>query len=71
MTEVERLNKTGEFEASFIQEGGMPVIDNDKAVIVYRMAQEALNNMVKHSGAKHINVLLNASENLFTLPDWW
>jgi signal transduction histidine kinase len=65
--EAERLNKTGQFEAGFVQEGNMPAIDNDKAVILYRMAQEALNNMVKHSGAKHIIVLLNATENLFTL----
>lgn len=66
-TEVERLNKTGQFTASFIQEGNIPAMDNDKAVILYRMAQEILNNMVKHSGAKQITVLLSASENLFTL----
>ncbi len=66
-TEVDRLNKTEQFEAVFSQEGKMPVIDNDKAIILYRMAQEALNNTVKHSSAKHINVLLNTRENLFTL----
>jgi signal transduction histidine kinase len=66
-TEVERLNKTGQFSATFRQEGNMPGIDNDKAVILYRMAQEILNNTVKHSNAKQINVSLNASENLFTL----
>ena len=66
-TEVERLNKTGQFTASLIQEGNIPAMDNDKAVILYRMAQEILNNMVKHSGATQITVLLKASENLFTL----
>lgn len=66
-TEVERLNKTGQFTASLTQEGNIPAMDNDKAVILYRMAQEILNNIVKHSGAKQIAVLLNASENLFTL----
>ena len=66
-TEVERLNKTGQFTASINQESNIPVLDNDKAVILYRMAQEILNNIVKHSGAKQIAVLLNASENLFTL----
>ena len=40
---------------------------NDKATILYRMAQEVLNNMVKHSRAKKITVLLNASEKLITL----
>lgn len=66
-TEVERLNKTGQFTAIFALEGTMPVIDNDKAVILYRMAQEILNNMVKHSQATQINIFLHASENLFKL----
>lgn len=66
-TEVERLNKTGEFIAAFQTQGSIPEIDNDKAVIIYRMAQEVLNNMVKHSEAKHINILLHVNENLFIL----
>jgi signal transduction histidine kinase len=66
-TEIERLNKTGEFVASFVEEGNLPAIDNEKVIILYRMLQELLNNIVKHSAAKHINVLLNVSGNLFTL----
>jgi signal transduction histidine kinase len=66
-TEVERLNKTGQFAASLTQEGNVPAMNNDKAVILYRMAQEILNNMVKHSSAKQIAVLLKGSGNLFTL----
>jgi signal transduction histidine kinase len=66
-TEVDRLNKTGEFTASFTQAGIMPFIDDDKAVILYRMAQEILNNIVKHSGAINIKLELHVKENLFTL----
>lgn len=66
-TEVERLNKTGQFTAKLTREGNIPAMDNDKAVILYRMTQEILNNMVKHSGARQIGVLLKASGNLFTL----
>ena len=65
--EVERLNKTGEFTATFDFSDAIPFIDNDKSVILYRMAQEVLNNMVKHSEAKHINVKFCLTENLFTL----
>ncbi|MGN6435115.1 MAG: sensor histidine kinase [Agriterribacter sp.] len=65
--EVERLNKTEEFKASFIQEGLLPVLSTDKATILYRMAQECINNMVKHSLAKKINVFLKTNENLVTL----
>jgi len=66
-TEVDRLNKTGEFDASFRQLGSLPEIDNDKAVILYRMSQEVLNNMVKHSGAKQIDISLITKDNLFIL----
>lgn len=65
--EVERLNKTEEFTAEFIQEGTMPVLGTDKATILYRMAQECINNMVKHSQAKKISVFLTSKENLLTL----
>lgn len=66
-TEVERLNKTDAFEASFSKHGSIAELDQDKSVILYRMAQEILNNMVKHSGAKHLSILLQGSENLFIL----
>jgi len=65
--EAERINKTGAFEASFALEGNNPGIHKDKAIILYRMAQEVLNNMLKHSQAKHIRILLSATENFITL----
>lgn len=66
-TEVERLNKTGQFTATYTESGHLPLLDNDKATILYRMVQEVLNNMVKHSRAKKISVLLDASEKFITL----
>lgn len=66
-TEIERINRTEQFIATFEQEGNMSIPDNDKAIILYRMAQEVLNNMVKHSGAKHITLKLSATENLIIL----
>ena len=65
--EVQRLNKTGEFEAEFTQEGMLPKLDGDKATILYRMAQECINNMVKHSRATKILVDLKSRENLIIL----
>ncbi|MEO6720526.1 MAG: ATP-binding protein [Ferruginibacter sp.] len=61
-TEVERLNKTGEFTATYEIIGAMPEIDNDKALILYRMVQEVLNNIVKHSQARQIKIVLNILE---------
>ncbi len=65
--EVERLNKTGLFEASLDQQGAIPLIDANTTVILYRMVQEIINNSVKHSNAKQINISLVASENLLNL----
>jgi signal transduction histidine kinase len=66
-TEIERINRTEQFIARFEQEGNITALDNDKATILYRMVQEVLNNMIKHSGAKHITLKLSATENLIIL----
>lgn len=66
-TEIERLNRTDQFVATFEEEGNIIGLDNDKAIILYRMVQEGLNNMVKHSEAKHINLKLSSTENLIIL----
>jgi two-component system, NarL family, sensor kinase len=65
--EVGRLNKTGQFEATLQQKGSIPTLDANTTIILYRMAQEIINNMVKHSGAKRISISLTVIENLFTL----
>jgi signal transduction histidine kinase len=65
--EVERLNKTGQFEATLQLEGLSPALNTNTTIILYRMAQEIINNMVKHSAAKRINISLRTTENLFTL----
>ncbi len=66
-TEVDRLNKTGQFAASFSVQENIPAIGNDTSVILFRMVQEVLNNMVKHSNAKHIDVTAGITDNLFIL----
>ncbi|MEO6231137.1 MAG: ATP-binding protein [Ferruginibacter sp.] len=66
-TEVEQLNKTGEFVASYNLSGTMPLINGDKEIILYRIVQEVFNNMVKHSQATNIDILISVSENLFNL----
>jgi two-component system, NarL family, sensor kinase len=65
--EVDNLNKTDAFTAAFVSEGVIPEIDDDKAIILYRMAQEVLNNMVKHSKAPLIKLSVSFKENIFTL----
>jgi signal transduction histidine kinase len=66
-TEVQRLSRLGLFTITFTHNNDFPGIENDKTVILYRMAQEVLNNMVKHSDAKQITVNLTVNESLFIL----
>jgi two-component system, NarL family, sensor kinase len=57
-TEVDRLNASGAFTAEFHQTGAMPPIDPGKEVILFRMVQEVLNNMIKHSKGCHFHILV-------------
>lgn len=66
-TEVERLNKTGTLTANYVIENDFPKLPDDKALILYRMVQEILNNAVKHSQAKQITISVNVNENIFIL----
>lgn len=66
-TEIERINKTDLFVALFERDDTAIIIDDDKAIILYRMAQEILNNMMKHSNADKINLRLSSKENTITL----
>jgi two-component system, NarL family, sensor kinase len=65
--EVERLNKTGQFEIVMQQEGTIPLLDASTTIILYRMSQEIINNIIKHSGAKRIVVSLKATAKLLIL----
>lgn len=65
--EVERINKTDAFSADFSFAGADPTLSPEKSIILYRMIQEIINNIIKHSEAKHIDIKLNAAENLFIL----
>jgi two-component system NarL family sensor kinase len=65
-TEVERLNKTGQVEATLAVEGAIPKLSNNVSIIFFRMTQEIINNIVKHSKASQVNILFSATQNLVT-----
>ena len=57
--QVQRLHG---IESRFVPSGPMPACDTNVALHLYRIAQEAINNAVKHSGAQHITVTLDFSK---------
>ena len=61
-TEAERLRKTGQFEVQLTIEGCTPFIDPGKAIVLFRMYQEILNNTVKHSQATDISIAFTTTE---------
>lgn len=65
--EVEKLGKSGVLTASFLQHDTVPHINDEKAIILYRMVQEILNNSLKHAEANHITINVYFRENTFIL----
>jgi two-component system NarL family sensor kinase len=60
--ELEMINKTGISKTNFQLEGQTKRIDKQKELILFRIVQESLNNIIKHAEAKHINVVLNYND---------
>jgi len=59
--QVERLGR-GDLESGFSAEGDFADLADDAQLVVYRVAQEALSNAARHSGAGRISVLLRRRE---------
>jgi signal transduction histidine kinase len=48
------LAKTEKFKILFNAEEGLPTLGSEKPIILYRMIQEIINNIIKHAGASEI-----------------
>src|SRR5215218_6048154 len=59
--QVEQLGR-GEIEARLAVDGDFSDLDDDAQLVVYRVAQEGLNNAARHSGAKRVEVRLRGTE---------
>jgi two-component system, NarL family, sensor histidine kinase UhpB len=59
--QVEQLGR-GEIDASLETEGDFSDLGDDQQLVVYRVAQEALNNTARHSEATRVEVRLRRAE---------
>lgn len=59
--------KTGQFDVNLSLNGELFRFDPHKELIVFRIFQEILNNIIKHSKAKTVNVKLDFYEKHFSL----
>jgi two-component system sensor histidine kinase UhpB len=55
--QVKMVSQSG-IEAELIEDGSLSDLDGDVQLVVYRVAQEALSNAARHSGAKRVAVTL-------------
>ena len=58
--QVDRLG--GEIETTLEADGDFSDLDDDAQLVVYRVAQEALSNAARHSGAKRVEVRLRRTD---------
>lgn len=66
--ELKILENTGQFKAQLkIISANTCLLDQQKNIILFRILQEAINNIIKHAKATTINVELNFSPVLFTM----
>src|ERR1700744_5628828 len=65
--ELELIKKTGSFETRFIQEGSGYSLGNQKELILFRILQEVISNIIKHARANLITVEVTYQPDVFTL----
>ncbi|MFT3680933.1 MAG: sensor histidine kinase [Ferruginibacter sp.] len=56
--ELDMISKTGFYHTNFQYAGIERRIDTEKELILYRVVQECLNNIIKHAKANRININL-------------
>jgi len=65
--ELEMIRKSGDQETVFETEGNAYRIDKQREVIIYRIVQETLNNILKHAASRKIIIHLHYSLEEITL----
>jgi len=69
--ELEMIKKAGNYETAILKEGTCYTLDKQKELIIYRMIQEILNNIIKHATAQKIIIYLlyQPEEFILTITD--
>lgn len=63
--ELDRLSRTGRYKVILTKTGQEYRIRPEQEIILYRLCQEILNNIIKHAEAKAVEVTLDYSPSLF------
>jgi signal transduction histidine kinase len=66
-SEVDLLRKMDQFKIDYSISGEIVFLDSETELILFRIVQEALNNIVKHAEASRIQLELNYKKNLLEM----
>lgn len=65
--EAALLNKAGRVHVTIACEGNLPVPDQVRTVILFRLSQEIMDYRIKQGKARHLSILLQGLENVLIL----
>jgi two-component system NarL family sensor kinase len=66
--EINWIERSGQYKVSYINDGEMPAAGStDKDLILFRILQEILNNIIKHAQATQIKIKLDYAEAVLQL----
>ena len=61
------LEKTGRYSTSFQASDHFHILDVNTDIILYRMIQEIVNNIIKHASANAIAIMINSEPDITTV----
>ena len=61
------LEKTGRYKTSLTTSDHFHILDPNTDIILYRMIQEIVNNIIKHASASSINVSITSDQDITTV----
>jgi two-component system sensor histidine kinase UhpB len=67
ITLCSRVGEQGRLRVARQLEGGLPALESDVELVIYRVAQESLTNIVRHAHASRATVSLRAEDGAVTL----
>lgn len=60
--EIRWMEKSGKYKIIYLCEGELPASNPDKDLIIFRILQEVLNNIIKHAMANQLTITLGHSD---------
>jgi signal transduction histidine kinase len=67
LTGLADILRAGGIEVSVSRKGGTPNVPSEVGNVAYRILQESLTNVLRHSGARHVDVVVTYERSVLTL----